>query len=263
MPRAKIEAAFLGWQTVRILAGVPGPQAAWLIKAVCAWILEDREPADEDIPDECIGSWIAIHDESVRIHEARQTDIDNGKKGGRPPKETQGNPKETQGNPKETKSKSKSKSKSTSAGAEETGESTTRACEDFPNCPIPADRLRVLAAHIGATDKEVEDWRNYYTAQEWRFKPVSPRPMTQAAAEASLRNWHAIQGIREAREAHLDAKADERHAAALAARDNRGPAPTDYEALEAVKRRAEAESPVVVGFDENGLAILGKKGMQP
>lgn len=100
MPRAKQKTAFLGEQTVRILLGVPLSQAGWLIHALCDWIENDREPTRDETPDDCVGSWIAIHDESVRIHESRKVLRDNGLLGGRPPKETKGEPK---GNQKETK----------------------------------------------------------------------------------------------------------------------------------------------------------------
>jgi len=100
MPRPKQKTAFLGEQTVRILLGVPLLQAGWLIHALCDWIENDREPAREETPDDCIGSWIAIHDESVRIHESRKVLRDNGLLGGRPPKETKGKP---NGNQTETK----------------------------------------------------------------------------------------------------------------------------------------------------------------
>jgi hypothetical protein len=100
MPRPKQKTAFLGEQTVRILLGVPLLQAGWLIHALCDWIENDREPAREETPDDCIGSWIAIHDESVRIHESRKVLRDNGLLGGRPPKETKGEP---NGNQTETK----------------------------------------------------------------------------------------------------------------------------------------------------------------
>jgi hypothetical protein len=100
MPRPKQKTALLGEQTVRILLGVPLMQAGWLIHALCDWIENDREPAREETPDDCIGSWIAIHDESVRIHESRKVLRDNGLLGGRPPKETKGKP---NGNQTETK----------------------------------------------------------------------------------------------------------------------------------------------------------------
>ena len=93
MPRAKQKTAVLGEQTVRILLGVPLMQAGWLIHALCDWIENDREPTREETPDDCIGSWIAIHDESVRIHESRKQQADAGQAGG---KRTQANAKRTE-----------------------------------------------------------------------------------------------------------------------------------------------------------------------
>ena len=81
MPRAKQKTAFLGEQTVRILLGVPLSQAGWLIHALCDWIENDREPTRDETPDDCVGSWIAIHDESVRIHESRKQQADAGRAG--------------------------------------------------------------------------------------------------------------------------------------------------------------------------------------
>ena len=79
MPRTKQKVAFLGEQTVRILLGVPQKQAGWLIRALCDWIENDREP--QNVPADCIGSWIAIHDESVRIHDSRRQQIEAGRAG--------------------------------------------------------------------------------------------------------------------------------------------------------------------------------------
>jgi len=101
MPRAKLSTAYLGQQTVRILLGVPERQAGWLIHALCDWIENDREPAK--IPPQCVGAWIAIRDESVRIHDILDEARENGKKGGRPRGKTQrkpiGNPSETERKP--------------------------------------------------------------------------------------------------------------------------------------------------------------------
>ena len=93
MPRAKQKTAFLGEQTVRILLGVPLSQAGWLIHALCDWIENDREPTRDETPDDCVGAWIAIHDESVRIHESRKQQADAGQAGG---KRTQANAKRTE-----------------------------------------------------------------------------------------------------------------------------------------------------------------------
>lgn len=81
MPRAKQKTAFLGEQTVRILLGVPLSQAGWLIHALCDWIENDREPTRDETPDDCVGAWIAIHDESVRIHESRKQQAGAGRAG--------------------------------------------------------------------------------------------------------------------------------------------------------------------------------------
>ena len=228
MPRAKIEAAFLGWQTVRILAGVPDKQAAWLIKAICAWILEDNEP--DGIPSDCIGSWIAIRDESVRIHEARKQHIDAGRSGGlangkRTESEGEANASEGEANGKrrDTKIESKSKSKRENISGEKKNPSHAGAREvwldDLTECPVPPDKLSVLAAHLELSPADLGAWKDYYTAQGWRRWPTSPRPMTPAAAEASLRFWKTKKGIEAERQAHIDAKMDERAAKRDAARD--------------------------------------------
>lgn len=200
MPRAKMETAFVGWQTLRILAGVPDAQAAWLVKALCAWILEDKEPSD--IPVECIGAWIAIRDESVRIHESRQIDIDNGKKGGRPPKvnprEPNGNPTETQGNPKETKSK---KENENSLSSESSFSARAPACEEPASHLDPGADFTPpyllddwsafqMQGHVaGLTEDQLAAWRDYYAAQGWKFKPTANKPMNRTEALASVRNW--------------------------------------------------------------------------
>jgi hypothetical protein len=83
VPRPKLETSFLGEQTVAILLGVPQKQAGWLIHALCDWIVNDREPDRDKIPAACIGSWIAIHDESVRIHNVLADYREKGERGGR------------------------------------------------------------------------------------------------------------------------------------------------------------------------------------
>lgn len=93
MPRPKQKTAFLGEQTVRILLGVPLSQAGWLIHALCDWIENHREPTRDETPDDCIGSWIAIRDESVRIHESRKQQTEAGRSGGK------ANPKRTASEP--------------------------------------------------------------------------------------------------------------------------------------------------------------------
>ena len=132
-----------------------------------------------------------------------------------------------------------------------------------PSCPLTDEEVTHFAP-AGMTPDEIRDWRDYYESREWRIEPNAPRPMTRAAARASLRRWHTMQGVREAREAHLDAKADERALAVAAAREAaRDPhKEADPAAVEAMRRAADEGSVTVVGFDENGLAIV-KKGRHP
>lgn len=206
MPRAKMETAFVGWQTLRILAGVPDEQAAWLVKALCAWILDDAEPSN--VPVECIGAWIAICDESIRIHEARKIDIENGKKGGRKPKgnptEPNGNPGETQRNQTETKSKSKKEKENSPSGegsfsapatAREEPASHIDPGADFVPSYIVEDWEAIcMQAHVaGLTQDQLAAWRDYYAAQGWKFKPTATAPMNRTEALASIRNWARAQ----------------------------------------------------------------------
>lgn len=69
---AGLETIFLGSITARILHGVSAEQAGWLVQALLRWVLDKEEPAAEDIPPEYLGSWIAIHDESVNIASVRK-----------------------------------------------------------------------------------------------------------------------------------------------------------------------------------------------
>ena len=130
-------------------------------------------------------------------------------------------------------------------------------CED---CPAPEANVRATARHIGMPDAELQSWRDYWTMREWRADPRSARPMTPAGVLASLRRWHAEEGIRAAKQAHLDAKADERALAVAAARDERrAPAVTDYDAIERAKELAWARSPVVNLDELDKLAGTAKK----
>lgn len=104
MPRAKLETAFIGRYTLAALDAAPDAAFLWLGRALFAWILRDELP--KEVPPEHVAAWTMIREESAHVHDARKTDIANGAKGGRPPKETQGNPrkpKETQGTETETK----------------------------------------------------------------------------------------------------------------------------------------------------------------
>lgn len=96
MSRLKIQTAYLGAFTVAALDAAPDTEAAWLVHALCAWILRDELPAV--IPPPCASAWAVIRSESEAIHAAKKQDAENGKGGGRPPKK----PKETQTEPKET-----------------------------------------------------------------------------------------------------------------------------------------------------------------
>ena len=231
MSRLQIQTAFLGAYTLAALDAAPDAEAAWLIHALCAWILRDELPAK--IPAKFASAWAIIRAESEAIHAAKKRDVDNGKNGGRPPKkpkETQTEPKETQSpetetqtNPTETKIEIESKSKRENISEEKKNPSHAGAREvwldDLTECPVPPDKLEVLAAHLELSPADLGAWKDYYTAQGWRRWPTSPRPMTPAAAEASLRFWKTKKGIEAERQAHIDAKMDERAAKRDAARD--------------------------------------------
>ena len=120
-------------------------------------------------------------------------------------------------------------------------------CED---CPAPEANVRATARHIGMPDAELQSWRDYWTMREWRADPRSARPMTQAGVLASLRRWHNEEGIRAAKQAHLDAKADERALAVAAARDERRtPAAPDDE-YELARRNEERARAASINVDE-------------
>ena len=246
MSRLKIKTAFLGAFTVAAIDAAPDTEAAWLVHALCAWILRDELPTD--IPPSCASAWAVIRSESEAIHAAKKQDAENGANGGRPkgnpkkPKETQNKPKETQSEKTETKRENKIEIENiTPASA---GVSRAHASVDGldPSCPLTDEEVSHFAP-AGMTPDEIRDWRDYYESREWKIEPNSPRPMTRAAARASLRRWHTMQGVREAREAHLDAKADER----AAKRDARlsGPAPVNYLDIERLKEEAIRNSPTV------------------
>ena len=74
MPRAKIETAFLGSYTVAALEAAPDAEAAWLVHALCAWILRDELPAD--IPPAYASAWAVIRSESETIHERMKESAD-------------------------------------------------------------------------------------------------------------------------------------------------------------------------------------------
>ena len=74
MPRAKIETAFLGSYTVAALDAAPDEEAAWLVHALCAWILRDELPTE--IPTAYASAWAVIRSESETIHERMKESAD-------------------------------------------------------------------------------------------------------------------------------------------------------------------------------------------
>lgn len=99
-----LQTAFLGFLTLRVLNGIPQDQAGWIIKALTRWILEKKEPEASEIPPECLGSWIAIREESVSIADRKKELAAFGRSGGRPASKPTENapekaPDESQGKP--------------------------------------------------------------------------------------------------------------------------------------------------------------------
>lgn len=144
MARPRQKTAFLGEQTVRILLGVPTKQAGWLIHAICDWIENDREPQDGEIPAPCIGAWIAIRDESVRIHDALKTARENGFKGGRPPKKPNETETKPNGNQTETQKNQDKDEDKDILRTEESADSGARVREE----PATADGDQRTAVDI-------------------------------------------------------------------------------------------------------------------
>lgn len=199
MPRAKQQTTFLGDVTVKILHGVPVEQAGWLIKALVSWIEDHHEPVGDEIPPECLGSWIAIRDESVRIHESRKQQSEAGRIGGKAKgKRTESEP-EANSERKATKSNMDSKVRSPSDEGERTkrahaGEVPSSRIDpgaDFTPSYIVEDWAAIqMQAHVaGLTQDQLDAWRDYYAAQGWRFKPAAAAPMNRTEALASIRNW--------------------------------------------------------------------------
>ena len=87
--------AYLGAITLQLLHDLPEAQAGWLIRALTAWILEDRLP--EEIPTENLGAWIAIREESKAIHDLRDARADAGIKSGENRRRTKPNKTEQNG----------------------------------------------------------------------------------------------------------------------------------------------------------------------
>ena len=154
MARPRQKTAFLGEQTVRILLGVPQKQAGWLIHALCDWIENDREPQDGEIPAPCIGAWIAIRDESVRIHDILKTARENGLKGGRPPKKPNETEMKPNGNQTETKKNQEEEEdidilrtdETADSGAREREEPATAASDQRTAVDIPSKKSSAARA---------------------------------------------------------------------------------------------------------------------
>jgi hypothetical protein len=74
MPRAKIETAFLGSYTVAALDAAPDAEAAWLVHALCGWILRDELP--KEVPPSYASAWAVVRSESETIHERMKESAD-------------------------------------------------------------------------------------------------------------------------------------------------------------------------------------------
>lgn len=201
MSRLQIQTAFLGAYTLAALDAAPDAEAAWLIHALCAWILRDELPAK--IPAKFASAWAIVRAESEAIHAAKKRDVDNGKNGGRPPKkpkETQTEPKETQSpetetqtNPTETKREIEIESKMENSRAIAL-EARAPACERIPES---------LAEEEAAF---AEFW-NIYPRRDYKnaarrawgnlFGTLPPKPETLAAILAAVRRDRASDQWRE------------------------------------------------------------------
>lgn len=74
MSRLKIQTAYLGAFTVAALDAAPDAEAAWLVHALCAWILRDELPTE--IPPSYASAWAVIRSESETIHERMKESAD-------------------------------------------------------------------------------------------------------------------------------------------------------------------------------------------
>ena len=272
MPRRTMRAVYIGATSAAVLEAVPDVDAGFLIRAVIAWALRDELPAE--VPPHLALAWKLIEHESRTMHEQRAEVTDElhekraaaGRKGAEvtnaakvgKSRQTRQNP-ANEANPAKAaiETETETEKSPASAGDARAREGAFEPCED---CPAPEANVRATARHIGMPDAELQSWRDYWTMREWRADPRSARPMTPAGVLASLRRWHAEEGIRAAKQAHLDAKADERALAVAAARDERRtPAVTDYDAIERAKELAWARSPVVNLDELDKLAGNAKK----
>ena len=218
MPRAKQQTAFLGDLTVKILHGVPVEQAGWLIKALVVWIEDKREPTCDEIPPECLGAWIAIRDESVRIHESMHESEGKRSEAGRVAAaarwgmrndakecermESHDDRIEKRCDPMPDSDSDNKKDRTHPSGscdqrppAREEPASHIDPGADFTPSYIVEDWEAIcMQAHVaGLTQDQLAAWRDYYAAQGWKFKPTATAPMNRTEALASVRNWARAQ----------------------------------------------------------------------
>ena len=71
-----LETAFLGSITLKLLHDLPVAQAGWLIHALAIWIVDGVEPEIGKVPSKYLGSWLAVREESINIHNARKARSD-------------------------------------------------------------------------------------------------------------------------------------------------------------------------------------------
>ena len=223
MSESKPRAVYIGATSAAAIEAATEAEAGWLVKAIIAWALHDDPP--KDVPPALVLVWRMVERESAMIHALRAERANAGRLGG---KQTQANASkvkqaeanaskrtEVKQNPDRIEGKRREENMTpASAGVErDKPPAPAHVCEDDPGCPMDEARLKVVAEHIGMPEIEVAAWRDYYTMRAWRADPRSPRPMTAAQTEASLRRWHTNEGIRAAKQAHIDAKMDARAAA--------------------------------------------------
>lgn len=193
MSRLKIQTAYLGAFTVAALDAAPDAEAAWLVHALCAWILRDELPAE--IPPNCASAWAVIRHESEAIHAAKKQDAENGRGGGRPPKK----PKETQTEPKETQTAKTEPNRNqereveedkevdispASAGGARKRARTPRTQFNPPTIPEIVEFCREEKIVLDATE-----FVNYYAAQGWRLANGNPMKDWKAA----IHNWKRME----------------------------------------------------------------------
>lgn len=262
MPRGTMRAVYIGATTAAVLEAVPDIDAGFLVRAVIAWALRDELPAE--IPPHLALAWKLIEHESRTMHEQRAEVTDElhekraaaGRKGAEvtnaakvgKSRQTRQNP-ANEANPAKAAIETETETEKSPASA---GDARARegAFEPCEGCPAPEANVRAVARHIGMPDAELQSWRDYWTMREWRADPRSARPMTPAGVLASLRRWHAEEGIRAAKQAHLDAKADERALAVAAARDERRTHAAPDDEYELARRNEERARAASVNVDE-------------